>query len=107
MYCSCAAQRTLKLQTTDLGAEALVLAGAGREAGPLGGAAPAHRVDRGPQDAWAVGREGSGKLDWARSRLYRGQIWQENMRLKALAEISTQCTPLHSSAFSNFVSFFQ
>ena len=54
MYCSCAAQRTLKLQTTDLGAEALVLAGAGREAGPLGGAAPAHRVDGGPQDSEAV-----------------------------------------------------
>ena len=29
----------------------------------------------------------SGKLDRARSRLYRDQILQENMRLKALAEI--------------------
>ena len=29
----------------------------------------------------------SGKLNRARSRLYRGQILQENMRLKALAEI--------------------
>ena len=40
----------------------------------------------------------SGKLDRARSRLYRSQILQENMRWKALAEIYT----LHSSApFSN------
>ena len=31
----------------------------------------------------------SGKLDRARSRLYRGQILQENMRLKALVEIYT------------------
>ena len=38
--------------------------------------------------------EGSGKLDRARSRLYRGQILQENMRLKALAEIYT----MHSFA---------
>ena len=36
----------------------------------------------------------SGKLDRARSRLYRGQILQENMRLKALAEIYT----MHSFA---------
>ena len=35
-----------------------------------------------------------GKLDRARSRLYRGQILQENMRLKALAEIYT----MHSFA---------
>ena len=33
--------------------------------------------------------ERSGKLHRARSRLYRGQILQENMRLKALAEIYT------------------
>ena len=33
--------------------------------------------------------EGSGKFDRARSRLYRSQILQENMRLKALAEIYT------------------
>ena len=33
--------------------------------------------------------EGSGKLDTARSRLYRSQILQVNMRLKALAEIYT------------------
>ena len=31
----------------------------------------------------------SGKLDRACSRLYRGQILQENMRWKALAEIYT------------------
>ena len=36
----------------------------------------------------------SGKLDKARSRLYRGQILQENMRWKALAEIYT----MHSFA---------
>ena len=36
----------------------------------------------------------SGKLDRARSRLYRSQILQENMRLKALAEIYT----MHSFA---------
>ena len=36
----------------------------------------------------------SGKLDRARSRLYRGQILQENMRWKALAEIYT----MHSFA---------
>ena len=36
----------------------------------------------------------SGKLNRARSRLYRGQILQENMRLKALAEIYT----MHSFA---------
>ena len=38
--------------------------------------------------------EGSGKLDRARSRLYRRQILQVNMRLKALAEIYT----MHSFA---------
>ena len=45
------------------------------------------------------------KLDRARSRLYRGQILQENMRLKALAEIYTKHSfahPLHSSAISFF-----
>ena len=36
----------------------------------------------------------SGKLDRAHSRLYRGQILQQNMRLKALAEIYT----MHSFA---------
>ena len=36
----------------------------------------------------------SGKLDRARSRLYRSQILQVNMRLKALAEIYT----MHSFA---------
>ena len=36
----------------------------------------------------------SGKLDRARSRLYPGQILQQNMRLKALAEIYT----MHSFA---------
>ena len=39
-----------------------------------------------------IGR--SGKIDRARSRLYRSQILQENMRLKALAEIYT----MHSFA---------
>ena len=37
---------------------------------------------------------GSGKLQRARSRLYRSQILQESMRLKALAEIYT----MHSFA---------
>ena len=37
----------------------------------------------------AAGREGAGKLYRARSRLYRGEILQENMRLKARAEIYT------------------
>ena len=32
----------------------------------------------------------SGKLDRTRSRLYRNQFLQENMRLKALAEIYTK-----------------
>ena len=46
--------------------------------------------------------EGSGKLDRARSRLYRSQILQENMRLKALAEIYT----MHSFAqFCNLIFF--
>ena len=43
---------------------------------------------------FAIGCEGSGKLYRARSRLYRSQILQENMRLKALAEIYT----MHSFA---------
>ena len=42
----------------------------------------------------AAGCRRSGKLDRARSRLYRSQILQENMRLKALAEIYT----MHSFA---------
>ena len=46
----------------------------------------------------------SGKLDRARSRLYRGQILQENMRLKALAEIYT----MHSFAqLGNLIFFCQ
>ena len=47
-----------------------------------------------PGGAIVGDREGSGKLDWARSRLYRGQILQENMRLKAFADIYT----MHSFA---------
>ena len=42
----------------------------------------------------SIHREGSGKLDRARSRLYRGQNLQESMRWKALAEIYT----MHSFA---------
>ena len=44
---------------------------------------PAARESPGrePETAW------KGKLDRARSRLYRGQILQENMHWKALAEI--------------------
>ena len=37
-------------------------------------------------------RAQSGKLDRARSQLYRGQILRVNMRLKALAEIYTMHT---------------
>jgi len=37
--------------------------------------------------AWAQLATGCGKLYRARSRLYRNEILQENMRLKALAEI--------------------
>ena len=50
----------------------------------------------------------SGKLDRARSRLYRGQILQENVRLKALAEIYTMhsfaqlCNLIFLSKFANF-----
>ena len=57
--------------------------------------------------------EGSGKLDRARSRLYRGQILQENMRLKALAEIYTMHSfaqlleSVHSSVISIFIKFCQ
>ena len=39
-------------------------------------------------------RGGSGKFCRARSRLYRSQIWQVNMRLKVVAEIYT----MHSFA---------
>ena len=44
--------------------------------------------------AYRLHCEGAGNLDRARSRLYRSQVLQENMRLKALAEIYT----MHSSA---------
>ena len=44
----------------------------------------------------------SGKFDRARSRLYRRQILQENMRLKALAEIYT----MHSFAQLCNLTFF-
>ena len=43
---------------------------------------------------WLLRCERSGKLDRARSRLYRSQVLQVNMRLKALAEIYT----MHSFA---------
>ena len=46
--------------------------------------------------------EGSGKLDRARARLYRSQFLQENMRLKALAEIYT----MHSFAQLCNLNFF-
>ena len=61
------------------------------------GLGPVGRVGPSParMNAWddcCIAR--SGKLDRARSRLYRGRILQENMRLKALAEIYT----MHSFA---------
>ena len=49
---------------------------------------------KGPTRCMAWGRLGSGKLDWARSRLYQNQILQENMRFKSFAEIYT----MHSFA---------
>ena len=50
------------------------------------------QLRRGRRERPRKGR--SGKLDRARSRLYRSQILQENMRWKALAEIYT----MHSFA---------
>ena len=50
-------------------------------------------------------REGSGKFDRARSRLYRGQILQENMRLKALAEIYTMHSFAHFFNLKNLSNF--
>ena len=50
------------------------------------------KLSRRPDAGCCIAR--SGKLDRARSRLYRSQILQENMRLKALAEIYT----MHSFA---------
>ena len=77
----------------------LVIAGEllrGRRAEEEGGAeeqqAPEGDAARGHEDLLFLIR--SGKLYRARSRLYRGQILQENMRLKALAEIYT----MHSFA---------
>ena len=46
------------------------------------------------------------KLDRARSRLYRGQILQQNMRLKALAEIYTMHSFAHLSNLNLFLSQF-
>ena len=43
---------------------------------------------------WGICNKRAGKLERARSRLYRSQILQENMRWKALAEIYT----MHSFA---------
>ena len=66
------------------------------------------------QEGSALGRQWptgciarSGKLDKARSRLYRRQILQENMRLNSylvweLSPRSTQFTPLHSSKITFF-----
>ena len=63
-----------------------------------------------PRPAWGpplrgierIGR--SGKLSRARSRLYRRQNLQVNMRSK-VSPRSTQCTPLHSSAIALEPSF--
>ena len=54
---------------------------------------PAHQEQLRPSRAHVLIAR-SGKLHRARSRLYRNQILQENMRLKALAEIYT----MHSFA---------
>ena len=75
--------------------------------GPRRGGAEALRGLR-----WLRHCEGSGKLDRARSRLYRGQILQENMRLKALAEIYTMhsfaqlCNLIFSVKISHFRSVY-
>ena len=71
-----------------------------RQRRDLAALAPDHRLH--PVVVPARGRclaarsrgEGSGKLYTARSRLYRNEILQENMRLKALGEIYT----MHSFA---------
>ena len=57
-----------------------------------GGGADLAEGGRGRRRPRCIAR--SGKLDRARSRLYRGQILQENMRWKALDEIYT----MHSFA---------
>ena len=66
----------------------------GRRPAPL----PSAPAARAPRAAAAVPRAryycSVGQLDRARSRLYRGQILQQNMRWKALAEIYT----MHSFA---------
>ena len=53
------------------------------------------RPYRPPRAGCCIAR--SGKLDRARSRLYRGQMLEVNMRLKALAEIYTIHSVLHLS----------
>ena len=55
---------------------------------------PLQRRRRRVADDSSLHREGSGKLNRARSRQNRSQILQVNMRLKALAEIYT----MHSFA---------
>ena len=66
--------------------------GAARVGGPRARARAGseNRCDRCTR--WLLHCEGSGKPDRARSRLYRGEILQKSMRLKALAEID-----LHSA----------
>ena len=56
------------------------------------GGVPEHAADHGSRRV--LGIAGCGKLHRARSRLYRSQILQVNMRLKALNEIYT----MHSFA---------
>ena len=51
-------------------------------------------VDKPAKSTWGICTRRAGKLNRARSQLYRIQILQENMRWKALAEIYT----LHSFA---------
>ena len=66
-----------------------------RGAAPGGAGAPPSGAYEGPREVRKLAhREGSGKLYAARSRLYRSQILQVNMRLKALVEIYT----MHSFA---------
>ena len=88
-------------------------------AGPAPGSAPAQRgraaptFPRGPKEGTPRCEGSIGKLYRAPSRLYRNQILQENMHLKALAEISTMhsfaqlCNLNLLSKFANFLLNFE
>ena len=81
----------IALRTPNRGKNGGPRSGTRRSSAPIPGGSGASRRGRLP---FRLYREGSGKLYRARSRLYRGQILQVSMRLKALAEIYT----MHSFA---------